>query len=125
MDTLSNGWRCRILCIVDDFSRECLAAMVDTSLSGKRVVPELERLVSERAVPQVIVSDNVRSQKAIAVTGQTSPTACDASNLVVWQSAKKEKEFGWPTLRRPSSVHSLRSSADAGLTGSSHHHCRN
>jgi putative transposase len=58
MDTLSDGRRYRILCIVDDFSRECLAAVVDTSLGGMRVVRELERLVSERATPEVIVSDN-------------------------------------------------------------------
>jgi len=33
-DTLSDGRRFRILCVVDDFSRECLACVVDTSLSG-------------------------------------------------------------------------------------------
>ena len=43
-DTLSDGRRFRILCVVDDFSRECLAAVVDTSLGGVRVVRELERL---------------------------------------------------------------------------------
>jgi putative transposase len=37
-DTLSDGRRFRILCIVDDFSRECLATVVDTSLGGLRVV---------------------------------------------------------------------------------------
>jgi transposase InsO family protein len=41
-DALSDGRRFRILCIVDDFSRECLAAVVDTSLGGVRVVRELE-----------------------------------------------------------------------------------
>ena len=46
-DTLSDGRRFRILCIVDDFSRECLAAVVDTSLGGVRVVRELERLTIE------------------------------------------------------------------------------
>jgi putative transposase len=46
-DTLSDGRRFRILCIVDDFSRECLATVVDTSLGGVRVVRELERLVSD------------------------------------------------------------------------------
>jgi putative transposase len=44
--------------VVDDFSRECLACVVDTSLSGVRVVRELERLTNERATPEVIVSDN-------------------------------------------------------------------
>jgi putative transposase len=57
-DTLADGRRFRILCIVDDFSRECLAAVVDTSLSGVRVVRELERLSLERATPRIIVSDN-------------------------------------------------------------------
>jgi putative transposase len=57
-DTLSDGRRFRILCIVDDFSRECLAAVVDTSLGGVRVVRELERLAIERATPETVVSDN-------------------------------------------------------------------
>jgi putative transposase len=57
-DALSDGRRFRILCIVDDFSRECLATVIDTSLGGVRVVRELERLVIERTVPQVVVSDN-------------------------------------------------------------------
>jgi transposase InsO family protein len=57
-DTLSDGRRFRILCIVDDFSRECLATVVDTSLGGVRVVRELERLTFERALPEMAVSDN-------------------------------------------------------------------
>lgn len=57
-DALADGRRFRILCVVDDFSRECLACVVDTSIGGVRVVRELERLVLEREVPRVIVSDN-------------------------------------------------------------------
>ncbi len=37
-DALGDGRRFRILCVVDNFSRECLAAVVDTSLGGVRVV---------------------------------------------------------------------------------------
>jgi putative transposase len=66
-DTLSDGRRFRILCVVDDFSRECLACVVDTSLSGVRVVRELERLTGERATPQVIVSDNGSELTSVAV----------------------------------------------------------
>ncbi len=33
-DTLVDGRRFRILCVIDDFSRECLATVVDTSLTG-------------------------------------------------------------------------------------------
>jgi putative transposase len=57
-DTLSDGRRFRILCSVDDFSRECLAAVVDTSLGGVRVVSELERPTTERARPETVDSDN-------------------------------------------------------------------
>jgi putative transposase len=57
-DTLGDGRRFRILAIVDDFSRECLTLVVDTSLGGMRVVRELERPTLERGTPPVIVSDN-------------------------------------------------------------------
>ncbi|GGC65457.1 hypothetical protein GCM10011504_49340 [Siccirubricoccus deserti] len=32
-----------MLCVVDDFTREALATVVDASISGTRVVRELER----------------------------------------------------------------------------------
>lgn len=66
-DALSDGRRFRILCIVDDFSRECLATVVDTSLGGVRVVRELERLVQERGAPRTIVSDNGSELTSVAV----------------------------------------------------------
>jgi putative transposase len=44
--------------VVDDFSRECLACVVDTSIGGVRMVRELERLALECGLPGVIVSDN-------------------------------------------------------------------
>ena len=66
-DALSDGRRFRILCIVDDFSRECLATVVDTSLGGVRVVRELEHLRFERSTPRVIVSDNGTELTSCAV----------------------------------------------------------
>jgi len=36
-DTLVDGGRFRILCLIDDFSRECLTTVVDNSLSGEHV----------------------------------------------------------------------------------------
>jgi len=57
-DQLGNGRRFRILAVIDDFSRECLAAVVDTSLPGMRVVRELDRLVALRGSPAAMVSDN-------------------------------------------------------------------
>ena len=40
-DAFTNGRRFRILAVVDDFTRENLALIADTSLSGARVVREL------------------------------------------------------------------------------------
>jgi putative transposase len=57
-DALVDSRRFRILAVVDDFTRECLALVVDTSLSGVRVVRELERLAEFRGLPLMIVSDN-------------------------------------------------------------------
>ena len=57
-DSLSCGRRFRILNVIDDFSRECLAAVLDTSLSGERVARELDRIAVMRAYPCLVVSDN-------------------------------------------------------------------
>ena len=52
------GRRFRILAIVDDFTRECLALVADTSLPGLRVARELDAVISRRGRPAMIVSDN-------------------------------------------------------------------
>jgi putative transposase len=57
-DQLACGRRFRILNIVDDVTRECLAAIPDTSISGRRVTRELTTLIESRGKPQIIVSDN-------------------------------------------------------------------
>ncbi|MBV9813143.1 MAG: IS3 family transposase [Acetobacteraceae bacterium] len=57
-DTLADGRRFRMLCVIDDFSRECLGLIADTSLSGARVARELDAIVAVRGTPDVIVSDN-------------------------------------------------------------------
>ncbi|WP_225158533.1 MULTISPECIES: IS3 family transposase [unclassified Bradyrhizobium] len=57
-DQLTDGRRFRILTVVDDCTRECLALVADTSLSGTRVARELDRLVMERGRPKMVVSDN-------------------------------------------------------------------
>jgi putative transposase len=66
-DALSDGRRFRILCVVDDFSREALSTLVDRSLSGQRMVRELDRLIGLRGRPQMIVSDNGTEMTSHAV----------------------------------------------------------
>jgi transposase InsO family protein len=57
-DQFALGRRFRILNIVDDVTRECLAAIPDTSISGRRVARELTILIGRRGKPAMIVSDN-------------------------------------------------------------------
>jgi putative transposase len=57
-DSLSSGRRFRTLNIVDDYTRECLAIEVDTSLGGVRVIRVLEDLKQRRGLPRQIRSDN-------------------------------------------------------------------
>ena len=57
-DQLVDGRRFRVLVVVDDFTRECLALVVDSSLSGIRVARELDTLIGARGKQLTIVSDN-------------------------------------------------------------------
>jgi len=57
-DALADGRRIRILTIVDDYSRESLKMVVDTSINGARVRDELTRLLETRGKPERILSDN-------------------------------------------------------------------
>ena len=57
-DSLSSGRRFRILCVVDDFTREALAVMPDFSISGVRLARELDAIIAMRGKPKTIVSDN-------------------------------------------------------------------
>jgi putative transposase len=57
-DSFMDGRRFRVLCIVDDFSRECLALVADTSIGGERLARELDALIAQHGKPLTIVSDN-------------------------------------------------------------------
>ena len=66
-DAFTDGRRFRVLCIVDDFTRECLGLIADTSLSGARVVRELDAIIARRGKPHTIVSDNGTELTSMAV----------------------------------------------------------
>ncbi|MET4222595.1 transposase InsO family protein [Bradyrhizobium sp. LB14.3] len=53
--------------MVDDFSRECLGLIADTSLPGLRVVRELGAIVARRGRPAMCVSDNGTELTGMAV----------------------------------------------------------
>lgn len=57
-DGLGSGRKLRLLTVIDECTRECLAIAVDVSLPGRKVVAVLERIASTRGSPAVLVSDN-------------------------------------------------------------------
>lgn len=57
-DALANGRKIRALTVVDDYTRECPAIEVDTSLNGVRVARVLDRLAATHGLPKVIRTDN-------------------------------------------------------------------
>jgi len=66
-DQLRDGRRIRILAVVDDFTRECLALVADTSLSGLRTARELDAIITARGKPASIVSDNGTELTSMAI----------------------------------------------------------
>jgi putative transposase len=44
--------------VIDDFNREALNITIGTSITSRRVIPELERLVEWRGKPEKIRVDN-------------------------------------------------------------------
>jgi putative transposase len=76
-DRLANGRRFRVLTIIDDVTKECLAAIPDTSLSRKRVVREMTELIARRGRPGAIVNDNGSEFTSSAVLAVTQAAGLD------------------------------------------------
>ena len=76
-DAFTDGRRFRVLAVVDDYSRECLALVADTSLSGLRVTRELDILTRLRGRPVTIVSDNGTELTSMAVLKWCQETGVD------------------------------------------------
>ncbi len=76
-DAFTDGRRFRILAVVDDFTRECLTLVADTSLSGLRVGRELDTIIAARGRPVMCVSDNGPELTSMAILGWTQATGVD------------------------------------------------
>jgi putative transposase len=57
-DALSCGRRFRVRCVIDDFSRECLATVDDTSIPALRIARDMNRIAELRGYPCMVVNDN-------------------------------------------------------------------
>jgi putative transposase len=58
MDATEDGRRLKVMPIVDEYSRECLALEMERSITAEDVVEVLDRLFTERGEPDYIRSDN-------------------------------------------------------------------
>lgn len=94
-DQLSCGRRFRVLNIVDDVTKECLGAIADVSLSGRRVIRELDHIISRRGAPEMIVSDNVLHSDTQASSGRRSSSRNfqirALKSIAGWASATMEE----------------------------------
>jgi len=82
------GRRFRILAVYDVCTRECLATVADTSLSGKRVARELDLLIAWRGKPKMIVSDNGTQSWPGRQTPRSNGTTSRRGNLCKTASSK-------------------------------------
>lgn len=76
-DAFTDGRRFRVLAVVDDFTRECLTLIADTSLSGTRVARELDAIIARRRRPTTIVSDNGTEFTSTAILSWCQRTTVD------------------------------------------------
>lgn len=80
-DARTDGRRFRVLAVVDDYSRECLALVADTSLSGHRVVSELDAVVARRGRPAMVVSDKGTELASMAIPRRCQCTSVECHHI--------------------------------------------
>ena len=88
-DTLTDGRRFRILAVVDDFTRECLALVADTSLSGVRVGRELDAVIARRGKPP---DDRQRQRHRADQHGDPALVAGDADRMALHRAGQADPE---------------------------------
>jgi len=118
-DQLADGRRFRLLNVVDDFTRECLAVEVDTSLTGPRVTRVLERLCALRGRPERLVSDKMAQSSPVrrSTVGLTSG-ACSGS------SSNLANRCRTPTWKASMARSATNVSTNIGLNGWSKRVCK-
>jgi len=106
MDRTEDGRRLKMMPIVDEHTRECLAIEVERSITANDVVAALARLFDERGEPSYIRSDNGPEFVAEAVKRWLE--ACGVGTLYIepgspWENAYGESfngRFGDELLKR-------------------------
>jgi transposase InsO family protein len=117
-DQLAGGRRFRILNIVDDVTRECLAAIPDTSISGKRVARELTTIIAWRGKPRMIVSDNGTEFTSNAIMRWSK-----GINEIALHAPSKPMQNGYIRSFNGRTRQASRRAYSSISSGSANHHC--
>lgn len=88
-DALSFGGRFRVLCVIDDFSRTCLAIVADTSLSGRRVERALDQIAEMRGRSCMVVLDDGTASTTITIAGSRASTTLRRGGVAIGQRMPK------------------------------------
>jgi putative transposase len=78
-DRTHHGRKFRLLTVIDEFTRECLAIRVERRLNSRVVISELARLCGDRGCPQFLRSDNGPEFAARAVRAWLSDAGVSAA----------------------------------------------
>jgi transposase InsO family protein len=93
MDATDDGRRLKVMPIVDEYSRECLALQMERSITAEDVVKTLAHLFTERGEPAYIRSDN--GPEFISEAIKRWLAACGVETLYIepgapWENAYSE-----------------------------------
>ena len=100
-DRCDNGQALKILTVIDEWTRECLAIEVGTSIDAPRVISVLERLVAQYGAPGALRSDNgpefiARALRIWTILNHSEMATIDPGKP--WQNGSAESFHS--TLRR-------------------------
>lgn len=93
MDATEDGRRLKMMPVVDEYSRECLALEAERSITSEDVVETLDRLFTERGAPRFIRSDNGPEFIAQAVKGWLASSGVETLYIdpgAPWENAYSE-----------------------------------
>lgn len=77
-DGLIQGRKFRSFNVIDDYNREALSLTIDTSISSKRVIRELDKLVAWRGKP-----DNLRVDNGPEFIAKTLASWCEENKITL------------------------------------------
>ena len=96
-DATEDGRALKLLPVLDEYTRECLALVVGRSLTSRHVVATLDRLIAERGAPGFVRSDNGSEFIAHSVAAHLLAADSDTKHIdpgAPWQNGYSESFNG-------------------------------